>query len=81
MSKDYFQLGGGMGLKLSRMMGVSGATIVSKDVCAFVWVSVHETCVKGKSVWALFYWKCHALTGTGVLFFCRDILWGVINKL
>ena len=36
--------------------------------------------VKGTSVWALFYWKCHAFTGTGVLFFFGEVLWGVINK-
>ena len=41
MSGDYFQLGGGTGFKLGRMIGVSGATIVCKDVCASVWVSVH----------------------------------------
>ena len=49
-------------------------------MCAFIWVSVHKTWVKGTSVWALFYWKCHAFIGTWVLFFCREVLREVINE-
>ena len=36
--------------------------------------------MKDTSVWALFYWKCHAFTDTGLLFFCRGVLREVINK-
>ena len=69
-----------MGLKFGRMMGVSGATIVCKDMCVHLSECKYARCVKGTSVWALFYWKCHAFTGTGVLFFCRGVLFGVIHK-
>ena len=37
--------------------------------------------MKGTSVWGLFYWKCHAFTGTGVLLFCRGVLRGILNEL
>ena len=33
MSEDYFGQEGGIELKLGRMMGVSGATIMCKDMC------------------------------------------------
>ena len=33
MSGDFFGLGRGIGLKLGRMIGASGATTVVKDMC------------------------------------------------
>ena len=64
-------------MKLGRMiLGIRGYNCVYGHVCAFVCMSVCKTCVKDTSVWALFYWKCHAFTGTGVLFFCRGVLRG-----
>ena len=62
-------MGGGIELKLGRMIEEVWVYLcLYGHICAFVSVSVCKTCVKGTSAWALFYWKCHAFTGTGVLF-------------
>ena len=75
MSEDYFRQGGGIELKLGRMIyDIWSYHCMYGHVCAFAWVSVHKACVMGTSVWALFYWKCHAFIGTGVLFFCTGVL-------
>ena len=76
MSEDYFVQGGGIELKIGRMIGRAGATIVYKDMCVHLSECMYARHVKGTNVWALFYWKCHAFTGTGVLFFCRGVLLG-----
>ena len=69
----YFQLGGGTGMKLGRMMGVSGANILCKDV--HLSGCLYTRHVKGTIVWALLL-EVPAFTGTGMLFFCRGVLRG-----
>ena len=70
MSEDYFGQGGGIELKLGRMIGGVWGYHCVKDVCVHLSEHLYARLVKGTSVWTLFYWKCNTFIGTGVLLFC-----------